>query len=178
MKKIIFTFILSTAIVLSGFGQQATATKKELKEEKKEFKKIKEEQQAIIDIETPNFTFYPSTVTPEFGLTRYLNIAADNLYLQVSKTDVSANLPFIGQFYIEPVEPYEVPLSFYSKKFTYSVNTTDGVNFQMQLVPTDLMTVMNKGLVINFKFNKDTRVGTVTIQTENRTEVTYTGYFQ
>jgi len=177
MKKIIFTLVLSTTILFSGFAQQTT-NKKELKEQKKELREQKSEQQAVIDIETPNFTFYPSTVTPEFGLTRYLNIAADNLYLQVSKTDVNARLPFIGQFYIDPVEPFERPLDFYSKKFVYSVKSADGINFQMQLVPSDLITVVNDGLVINFKFNKDTKVGSVTIQTENRTEVTYTGYFQ
>ena len=177
MKKIIFTLVLSTSILFSGFAQQTT-TKKELKQERKEQRALQSEQQAVIDIETPNFTFYPSTVTPEFGLTRYLNIAADNLYLQVSKSDVSARLPFIGQFYIEPVEPFERPLDFYSKKFVYSVKSIDGINFQMQLVPSDLIAVVNEGLVITFKFNKDSKVGSVTVQTENRTEVTYSGYFQ
>lgn len=48
----------------------------------------------------------------------------------------------------------------------------------MELVLSDLVSVVNNRLAINFKFNKDTKVGTVTIQTENRTEVTYSGYFQ
>ena len=177
MKKFILTLGLSTALIFSGFAQQAVTSKKELKEEKKELKEAKTEQQNIIDIETPNFTFYPYTVQPEFGINRTLNIAADNLYLQVSKTNVSARLPFIGQFYIEPVEPYQKPLNFYSNKFIYTVKTTDEINYEIALVPSDLVSVMNEGLVITLNFNKNTNQGTVKIKTNNRSEISYTGYF-
>lgn len=177
MKKFIFTLALSTAVVFSGFAQQITS-KREAKEEKKELKEAKQEQQNIIDIETPNFTFYPYTVQPEFGISHTLNIAAENLYLQVSKTNVSARLPFIGQFYLQPVEPFERPLNFYSNKFIYAVKTTDEINYEMSLVPSDLVSIMNEGLVITFNFNKNTNQGTVKITATNRSEISYTGYFQ
>lgn len=185
MKKLLLTLSLSglflTLISSSIFAQ--TQTKAEVKAEKKQeridrskVKQAKEGAENITRIETLNFSFYPTTVEPEFGIQREI----DNLdyYVTVQKNNLSINLPYIGRFYIQPISPEDVPIQIYSSKFVYMVHTDNEVDFEVTIAPQDVVNILNEGILFKFTINKTSGNTTLTVSANNRQDVTYTGYFQ
>lgn len=191
MKKLLFTlglcslfFISSVNVVNAQNSKKETKLeKKEEKEKKKEEEKKKKEleqakfaQQNIANIESLNFSFYPNTIDPEFGITNEL-MGAGDYYLTVDKNVMYMNLPYIGTFYINPVMPNETPINLTSYDFLYAVHTTDEVNFQITIIPTDLINILNQGIRFNFYVNKNTGYARLVVTATNRQEITYTGNF-
>jgi len=180
MKKILtFSFcgllFLSTSN-LSAQVKEGKETKKELREERRKEERIKQAQQNIANIESLNFSFYPTTIEPEFGVTNELN-GVNNFYFTVDKTILYMSLPYVGNFYVNPITPNGAPINITSNKFTYSVQSVDNVNMKVTIIPSDLMSVMNEGIQFVLYMNKNTGYARLVMTAENRQEVTYTGTF-
>lgn len=181
MKKLLLTlsicglFLTSTSAFAQNKKEETKQERKEARKEKRLEKQAKEEQQNIMSIETLNFTFTPETVSPEFGMERDITSLAP--YVTVDKDYFTAELPYLGTFYIQPVSPSEIPIQVYSSKFLYFVHTTDGITFTVEVVPTDTVNILNQGIKFDFTLNKNDGSATLVVSAENRDSITYTGYF-
>lgn len=192
MKKTLLTLSLSGIFLISGLGLSAQSNTPETKAEKKELKEKAEAQKKqqreakrklaqarqgienISRIETLNFSFYPNTVEPEFGLP----IDLDGLYyFTVDKNVIEMDLPYVGRFYVTPYDPENIPLNITSSKFVYLVHTNDEVTFDVAIFPSDLVSILNQGIKFEFTLNKTTGSATLKVTADNRQEVTYTGTF-
>lgn len=183
MKKLLLALSFAGMLMTSAtsFAQnQKNETKQEKKEARKEkdaLKQAKQEQENIMSIETLNFSFTPETVTPEFGMQHEMNITSLFPYVNVDKDNFTARLPYMGNFYIQPEEPSQVPIEVYSSQFLYAVHTTDGVTFDVTIVPSDTVNILNESIRFNFTLNKNTGAATLVVSAENRDSITFTGYF-
>lgn len=172
MTKLLFTVALFTAIFFTACQTKALTPQQK---QAQEVKDVKTETANIAKITNQNFAFYPNTVEPEFGITHVINSAA---FVQVNNGSLNVQLPFMGSFYLNPMALDMRPLEFISTDYTYQVSSANGTQYHVRIVPQDLMSVMNQGLVLNLYLNVLTGDGTLTIQTENTDEVSYYGYFQ
>lgn len=185
MKKLLLTLAivgcLGTFSSVEAVAQ--TTNKKELtkeqKKEAKEKKKAAEEQKFansnLKQIATLNFSFIPNEIDPEFGMDRILTCT--DCYFNVDQNYLSVRLPYLGRFYITPVMVQEIPINITSSDFLYSVSTTDNITYKVVIVPQDLVSILNQGLKFVFVMNKDTGNATLTVQADNRQDVTYQGTF-
>lgn len=181
MKKLLMILSFSAlAILLGSSSVVAQNNVKEMKEKAKEIakkdRKLKQEEENVASIEMLNFSFYPTTIEPEFGVQK--DIDCLDCYFTVNKNYLYVNLPYMGRFYIQPLTPEDVPVKLYSNKFLYMVHTTNGVDFQVEIVPNDTVNILNEGITFTFNMNKDTGSATLVVSATNRQSVTYTGYFQ
>lgn len=172
MTRLIFTIALFIAILMTGCQTKALTPQQEAV---KKAKDIKIEQANIDKITNQNFTFYPNTVEPEFGITHIINTAS---FLQVNNGTINAQLPFLGSFYLDPQYLDMRPLEFISSNYKYMVSSANGVQYHVRIIPEDLVSIMNQGLVLNLYLNVLTGDGTLTIKTYNTDEVSYYGYFE
>lgn len=117
------------------------------------------------------------TVTPEFGTQHQMDVTSLFPYFNVDKTNFDARLPYMGNFYIQPVEPSQEPIEVYSNKFLYSVHTTDGITFQVLIVPSDTINVLNENIKFLFTLNKNTGAATLVVTALNRDSITFTGTY-
>lgn len=169
--------LMMTLASSSMLAQNKTkATVKEAKEAIKAERKAKQEAKNVSFIETLNFSFYPTTVEPEFGIQRDINCM--DCYFTVDKDYLSINLPYIGRFYIQPLSPEDVPIRVYSNKFLYMVHTENEVDFTVTIVPSDIVNILNEGINFTFTMNKENGSATLVVSATNRQSVTYTGYYQ
>lgn len=185
MKKALLALGLCSLFLISSIeivsAQDTQQKKKETKTEKKEqrenkgkLRQAKEGAENITKIEALNFSFYPNTVEPEFGVSHELN--GDN-YFVVDKNVIYMNLPYIGRFYVTPMSPENIPINLTSSKFLYFVHTTDEVNFHVTIIPSDPESLLNQGIQFNLFFNKSNGNATLKVTADNRQEITYTGNF-
>lgn len=181
MKKLLFTFGLCTLFLFSSFNvsaqnKETRQDKKEQKDEHKKLEAIKLAQKNVANIESLNFSFYPNTIEPEFGVTNPI-MGGGDFYFTVDKTVIYMNLPYVGRFYITPMSPESVPINLTSNKFLYGVHTTDGVNIQVTIIPSDLINILNDGIKFEFYLNKNTGFAKLVVTAQNRQSITYTGNF-
>ena len=184
MKRI-FVLGLCSMFLFTGVNTfaQSKETKKEQREERKEkrveerkLEQIKLAQQNVANIESLNFSFYPSTVEPEFGIINQLS-GMGNFYFTVDKTVLYLNLPYVGRFFINPVSPESSSININSNSFLYTVNSIDGVNVKVTIVPKDILNVMNEGIQFVLYMNKNSGYARLVMTADNRQEITYTGSF-
>lgn len=181
MKKLLLTlslcglFLASTSVSAQSKKDETKQEKKEARKEKRLEKRAKQEQENIMSIETLNFSFTPNTVEPEFGMMR--DISSLSPYVTVEKDYFSAQLPYLGTFYIQPVTPAEVPIQVYSSDFLYYVHTDDGITFTVMIVPNDTVNILNQGIKFTFTLNKNDGSASLVVSANNRTSITYTGFF-
>ena len=185
MKKILFTlglcsvFFLST-VTVSAQTKETKQDKKELREKKDKTEAIKLAQKNVANIENLNFSFYPNTFEPEFGVTNDLTGMGD-FYFTVDKTNFYMNLPYVGRFYTNPMAmtPANAPINLTCSQFLYSVHSTDGVNIQVTVLPADndVTRVLNDGIRFVFYLNKNSGYAKLVVTADNRQEMTYTGTF-
>lgn len=179
MKKLLFTLGLCGLFFIGNSTIVTAQTKAEKKEQKAEERKEKEAayaQKNETRIEGLNFSFYPNTIEPEFGVTQELMGVAD-YYFTVDKNVLFMNLPYLGRFYVTPTSPENIPINLTSNKFLYSVHTTDEINFHVTIVPSDLINIVNQGIVFNFYINKNTGYAKLVVTANERQDITYTGNF-
>ncbi len=184
MKKLISIALCGLLFLAStNTFAQVKETKKEQREERREqrderrkLEQIKIAQQNVANIESLNFSFYPSTVEPEFGVTNQLN-GTGNYYFTVDKTILYLNLPYVGRFFINPVSPESNPINITSNSFLYTVNSVDGVNVKVTIVPKDVLSTMNEGIQFVLYLNKNSGYARLVMTADNRQEITYTGSF-
>lgn len=184
MKKTLFALGLCGLFLISSIeivSAQNTQQKKETKVEKKEqrearrkLRQAKEGIQNITRIEALNFSFYPNTVEPEFGISHDLD---GDFYFTVDKDVMYMNLPYIGRFYITPASPENIPINLTSSKFLYFVHTDDEITFHVTIIPSDPTSLLNQGIQFNFYLNKKDGSATLKVSADNRQEITYTGSF-
>lgn len=181
MKKILLTLTLCSLFIVGATAQNST--KQEKRTQKKEQQKTArvekaavQAQQNIAKIETLNFTFYPNIVEPEFGLSK--NIFSGDYYLTVDKNVMYMSLPYIGRFYIQPVAPEDKAIDLRSSQFLYSVHTDDETTFSVLIAPSDVLNVLNQGIMFNFSLNKSNGSATLKVTANNRQEITYSGYYR
>jgi len=168
MKK--FILLACIAFVTMGCKQQALTPMQKMK-------KAQAEAENIEKIRLPDFTFYPGSVSPQFGVERIIN-ATSSSYLKVSQTNMSAQLPYLGSFYIQPLSRQEVPVKFYSSKFVYTVHhDSDKDVYDITILPQDVYELINTNMVIKLRMDKDGN-GEVTIKTDGRDEISYQGYYR
>lgn len=179
MKKLLFTlslcglfFMGNSAIVTA----QTKADKKEQKADERKLKQVEAAQKNVSRIEGLNFSFYPNTIEPEFGITQEL-MGGGDYYFTVDKNVLYMNLPYLGRFYITPTSPESVPINLTSSKFLYAVHTTDEINFHVTVIPSDLINILNQGIVFNFYINKNTGYAKLVVTADERQQITYTGTF-
>ncbi|HCO66646.1 MAG TPA: hypothetical protein DIT04_02665 [Dysgonomonas sp.] len=170
MKKFLVVFLIFPALILAGCGSQRMTPVQKMRQ-------AQELAQNVEKIELPDFTFYPSTVTPQFGTQIPLPVTV-TAYMRVSKTTIDAQLPYLGHFYIRPLSRYDVPVRFNSKKFVYTVEYDHPTEmFNIIIAPQDVYNIMNSNMVIRLKMDKEGN-GTVTIKTDNRDEIMYSGNYR
>jgi len=169
MKNFILLLSL-TVLTFSGCKQQQLTPVQKLK-------KAHTEAENIEKIELPDFTFYPNSVTPEFGTT--FNVSSmQSSYMKVSKNNIDAELPYLGHFYVKPMDRYEIPVRFNSDKFVYTVSYDKEKDiFDVLISPQDVSELINENMIIKLKMDKD-GTGIVTVKTDNRDEITYRGYYK
>lgn len=184
MKRVFFISLFSI-FLFTGVNclAQSKEIRKEQREERKEkraedrkVEQIKLAQQNVANIESLNFSFYPSTIEPEFGITNQLS-GMENYYFTVDKTILYLNLPYLGRFFINPVSPESSSISINSNSFLYTVNSIDGVNVKVTIVPKDILNVMNEGIQFVLYMNKNSGYARLVMTADNRQEITYTGSF-
>lgn len=180
MKKLLTVSLCSlflfSAVNVLAQKKETRLEKKEQREDRRKAEEVKFAQQNVASIESLNFTFYPTTVEPEFGITNDLS-GMNNPYFTVDKTVLYMSLPYIGRFYANPMSPESSPITLTSNKFLYSVSSTDGVNIQVTIVPTDLVSVFNQDIKFVLYMNKKTGYARLVMTADNRQEMTYTGSF-
>ncbi len=183
MKKLLLAFGICGALIFSGLNSSAQVKetrqeKKEQREAKDKAERVKQAQKNVANIEALNFSFYPNTVEPEFGITNPLTGMGD-YYFTVDKTNFYMNLPYIGRFYITPMSPENVPINLTCNKFLYAVHSTDGINIQVTIIPSsnDIMALVNQGIRFVFNLNKNTGYAKLVVTSDERQEITYTGSF-
>lgn len=158
---------------------QTSQTKAQKNAQKKKQRQIKSAQNAernVVSIESLNFSFYPNTVEPEFGISR--NIFNSDYYFTVDKKSLNINLPYLGRFYATPVAHEEVPINLTSSQFLYFVHTDDEVTFEVTIIPSDQQNLLNQGIKFFFTINKQTQETTLKVTADNRQDITYQGTFQ
>lgn len=183
MKKLLFTlglcgvFFLSTVNVIAQ-TKETRQEKKEDREKREKAEQVKQAQKNVANIETLNFSFYPNAIEPEFGLSNPLSGMGD-YYFTVDKTNFYLNLPYIGRFYVTPMSSENVPINLTCSKFLYAVHTTDGINIQVTILPADnvVTSLLNEGIRFVFNLNKNTGYAKLTVTSDNRQEISYTGSF-
>ncbi|MCI0920187.1 DUF4251 domain-containing protein [Sphingobacterium rhinopitheci] len=183
MKKLLFTlglcgvFFLSTVNV-SAQTKETRQEKKEVREKRDKTAAIKQAQKNVANIESLNFSFYPNSLEPEFGVSNPLTGMGD-YYFTVDKTNFYMNLPYIGRFYVTPMNPENVPINLTCSQFLYSVHSTDGINIQVTIIPSsnDITSLLNDGIRFVFNLNKNTGYAKLVVTSDNRQEMTYTGSF-
>ena len=184
MRKSLFTFSLCCIFFMASFQlasaqdkSQQKETKMEKKEQREAKRKLHQAQRGIKNIsriESLNFSFYPNTVEPEFGMQRDL----DGLYyFTVDKNIIDMDLPYIGRFYVTPVDPENIAINLTSSKFVYFVHTDDEVTFHVSIFPSDQVSILNQDIKFYFTLNKTTGAATLEVSAENRQNITYTGTF-
>lgn len=183
MKKKLFTLGLFSLLFLLSVNVSAQAVetkqeKKEQKEEKKKQEEIKQAQANLANIETLNFSFYPNTIEPEFGVTQPITGLGD-YYLTVDKKNFYVNLPYIGRFFTNPMDPESATVNLSCSEFLYAVHSTDGINIQVTILPADnvITKLMNEGIRFVFNMNKNTGYAKLVVTSDDRQEMTYTGLF-
>ena len=182
MKSLLFTTALCSAFLFSNtatlYAQNSTGKteRKELRKEREKEDAIKNAQKNVATIESLNFSFYPTSYEPEFGMSQAL-VGVSDFYFTVDKTSFYANMPFLNRFALNANGPANTPLSVSSKSFLYSINSTDGVNIQVTILPNDLSTYFNQGTKFVFYFNKNTNFAKLVVTSEGYQEMTYTGTF-
>lgn len=172
MPRLFFTLALFVSICMTGCQTKALTPQQQQAVQAKD---LKVEQANIAKIKNQNFTFYPNTVEPEFGITHMINSAA---FLQVNKNNLTAQLPFLGSFYLDPQVLDLSPLEFISSNYTYQVSQANGTQYHVRITPIDMVSIMREGLVLNLYLNIETGDGTLTVKTFNTDEVSYYGYFE
>lgn len=181
MKSILFTAALCSAIVFSNTalyaqGSAGKTDRKELRKEREKEDAIKNAQKNVATIESLNFSFYPTSYEPEFGMSQAL-MGVSDFYFTVDKTSFYANMPFLNRFALNASGPANSALAVTSKSFLYSINSTDGVNIQVTILPSDLSTYFNQGTKFVFYFNKNTSFAKLVVTSEGYQELTYTGTY-
>lgn len=178
MKRLItFSFLcfLFFGININAQSKDTRQEKREQREDRRKEEAVKLAQKNMVNIESLNFSFYPNTIEPQYGVTTEL-IAGD-YYLTVDKTSLYMNLPYIGSFYVNPLSPSNAPINITSSKFLYSIHTTDNINFQITIIPSDLYSTLNEGIKFVFSLNKKSGFARLSVTADNRQEITYTGSF-
>ncbi len=169
MKKFILIISIISVILVACKPQQLTPVQK--------MKKAQTEAQNVEKIELPDFTFYATSVEPQFGFERRISVIATS-YMRVGKKNIDAQLPYLGRFYVRPLSPLDVPVRFNSSKFVYAVTyNREDDNFDVLISPQDVSELLNRNMTIKMKMDKDGN-GTVSITTDNRDEVLYRGYYR
>ena len=182
MKTFLFTLSLCGIFFMSSIQPtlaQNTQSKEQKKEQKKEQRALRKAEQAeknIASIERLNFSFYPNTVEPQFGLP--IELGGGDYYFTIDKDVMYMNLPYVGRFYVTPISPENKPINLTSTKFMYFVHTDDEITFDVTIIPSDLASILNQGIKFFFTINKQTQQTTLKVSAENRQDVTYTGVFQ
>lgn len=194
MKKLLFTlslcglFTLST-VDLSAQTKETRTEKKELREKREKAARVKAAQKTVANIEALNFSFYPNSLEPEFGVSTPImdignpgnpnSIANGDYYFTVDKSSFYLNLPYIGRFYATPMDPESVPIDLTCNKFLYTVHSTDGINIQVTVIPSEntIVNLLNDDIKFVFNLNKNTGYAKLVVTSSNRQEITYTGTF-
>lgn len=172
MPKLFFTIALFIAICFTGCQTKALTPQQKQAAQAKD---LKTEQANIQKIDNQNFSFYPNTVEPEFGMVHMINSDA---FVQLNNGNLNVQLPFLGSFFLDPQVFDLRPLEFMSSDYTYQVSKGNGTQYHVRITPNDLISVMRDGLVLDLYLNVETGDGTLIVKTYNTDEVSYYGYFQ
>lgn len=194
MKKLLFTLGLGLVCLFSA--TQVSAQTKETRQEKKEQREkrdktaqIKQAQKNVANIEALNFSFYPNALEAQFGVSTPImslgnpanpnSMANGDYYFTVDKSDFYLNLPYIGRFYATPMNPENRDINLTCSKFLYDVHSTDGINIQVTIIPSEntILNYMNDDIKFVFNLNKNTGYAKLVVTSQNRQEMTYTGTF-
>lgn len=194
MKKLLFTLSLCSVIVLSTVNVSAQTKetrqeKKEQRENRDKTEQIKQAQKNVANIETLNFSFYPNSLEAQFGVSTPImdmgnpanpnSIANGDYYFTVDKTNFYLNLPYIGRFYATPINPENKAINLTCNKFLYAVHSTDGINIQVTILPSEntISNYLNDDIRFVFNLNKNTGYAKLVVTSTDRQEMTYTGTF-
>lgn len=184
MKKLLLTLGLCGAFFFSAVDASAQtketrAERKEQREKRDKAALVKEAQKNLANIETLNFSFYPNSIEPQFGVTTPLTGMGD-YYFTVDKSNFYMNLPYIGRFYVTPMNPENTAINLDCNKFLYAVHSTDGINIQVTIIPSDnnITNILNQDIKFVFNLNKNSGYAKLVVTAENRQEITYTGSFK
>jgi len=68
-------------------------------------------------IESKNYVFVPTSVSPQSGRTRQLT---SSYFLKISKDTVVSDLPYFGRAYVAPINSSDAGINFTSTEFDYT----------------------------------------------------------
>lgn len=182
MKTVLLALSLCGLFMTSSWNVSAQnkdkrIEKREAREARVKADDLKIAQSNTANIESLNFSFYPSAYEPEFGIQQELTGMAD-FYFTVDKSSFYMNLPYVGRFYANPMNMEGVPVSMTSKEFLYSIRSTDNINYVVTILPNDLGSYFNQGTKFVFYMNKNSSYARLVVSAEDRQDMTYYGSFK
>ncbi|WP_029904236.1 DUF4251 domain-containing protein [Prevotella sp. 10(H)] len=168
MRKIILMLVLYSAILnISGQTDSDIHTR---------LKQAQERTANINKVVLPDFAFYPMKVTTELGSD--IDISPIDCYIKVTTTDLDIKLPYLGYFFLRPVDRLEIMADMDSRQSISTVSYDKKKDvFLIIISPQDIYDIIDNNMIIGMKMDKEGN-GTVTVKTQNRDEISYQGYFK
>ena len=125
------------------------------------------ETQVAEMINSQQFRFLAKNMVPQTGRSRVLT---DNYTLNVSKEEVNADLPYIGQAYSAPMNPGEGGVKFVSKDFGYDMKPRQKGGWDIIIKPKESQYVRECDLTVFENGNAN-----LVVLSNNRQSISYSG---
>jgi hypothetical protein len=118
-------------------------------------------------INSQQFRFLAKNMVPQTGRSRVLT---DNYTLNVSKEEVTADLPYIGQAYSAPMNPADAGVRFVSKDFGYEMKPRAKGGWDIIIKPKESQFVRECNLTVFENGNAN-----LVVLSNNRQTISYSG---
>jgi hypothetical protein len=125
------------------------------------------EAQVVELVNSGQYQFKAQNMFPSGGKMRVLT---ENYTLNVSPTEINADLPYVGRAYNAPVNSADVGVRFVSKDFTYEKSNSKKSGWDITVTPKDGNDVRSCQLAVYENGNAN-----LTVNSNNRQTISYTG---
>ena len=118
-------------------------------------------------INSQQYRFLAKNMVPQTGRSRVLT---DNYTLNVTKEEINADLPYIGQAYSAPMNPGEGGVKFVSKDFGYDMKPRQKGGWDIIIKPKESQYVRECDLTVFENGNAN-----LVVLSNNRQSISYSG---
>ena len=122
-------------------------------------------------VEAQHYVFVAQTALPMNGHVRQLT--GVDYDLKVTKTSITAYLPYFGRAYSAPIDPSQGGIQFTSAAFNYTLTMRKKGGWDVQIKPTDAADVQQLSLTIT-----ETGYATLQVTSTNRQAISFNGYIE
>ncbi len=120
-------------------------------------------------VDGQHYVFIAQTALPMGGRIRQLTGVEYDL--SVTKTSITAYLPYFGRAYSAPMDPSQSGIQFNSTAFNYTLTLRKKGGWDVQIKPTDAGDVQQLSLTIS-----TTGYATLQVTSNNRQAISFNGY--